>query len=55
LFELFFAEESNTHRFELDGTSSYGDYGCSARPPGNRHFIPRRAKLKAAGGEFLLN
>lgn len=37
-------------RFDLDGKATYGDYASTGIPPGNRHFIPRRAKLKAAGG-----
>lgn len=40
-------------RFDLDGKSTYGDYGGACIPPGNRHFIPRRAKLKAAGGRSI--
>ena len=37
-------------RFDIDGRSDYGDFHVGEKPPGNRHFIPRRAKLKAAGG-----
>lgn len=40
-------------RFDMDGKSTYGDYGDACIPPSNRHFIPRRAKLKAAGGRSI--
>jgi len=40
-------------KFELDGKFDYGDYGKGKKAPGNRHFIPRRAKLKAAGGKSI--
>jgi len=40
-------------KFDLDGRSDYGDYCHGHEAPGNRHFIPRRAKLKAAGGKSI--
>jgi len=40
-------------KFELDGRSDYGDHCQGKSAPGNRHFIPRRAKLKAAGGKSI--
>jgi len=40
-------------RFDIDGRYDYGDFHVGEKPPGNRHFIPRRAKLKAAGGKVL--
>lgn len=40
-------------RFDIDGRYDYGDFHVGEKPPGNRHFIPRRAKLKAAGGRSI--
>ncbi|CAK8671149.1 unnamed protein product [Clavelina lepadiformis] len=40
-------------RFDIDGRSTYGDFSIGSKPPGNRHFIPRRAKLRAAGGKSI--
>jgi len=40
-------------KFELDGHYDYGDYCPGKKAPGNRHFIPRRAKLKSAGGRSI--
>lgn len=40
-------------RFDVDGRYDYGDFSLGTKPPGNRHFIPRRAKLKSAGGRSI--
>uniref|UniRef100_H2Z8I1 Uncharacterized protein n=1 Tax=Ciona savignyi TaxID=51511 RepID=H2Z8I1_CIOSA len=40
-------------KFEIDGNSNYGDYNTSHKPPGNRHFIPRRAKLRCFIGKSI--